>query len=229
MASRRPGGVHHDDIVKRGGESPAARTSIRAPKISVGSPGGGSGKPPMTAGSGARRGGNTLTSPSALDPLFPSDDGAGAASARRSDDHDRDDGDFFSAEKAFENFEAKMRTMQEVKAINSRVEGAVASFLSDDDNARQREVDLLKTKTRMSGLMERHVLLGGKRDTALRNLNDWFERFGGEEDTTYFTDGDRVDGVLYAAQDGLRLLDARVAAGEDVVIHVCVCPPIARS
>jgi hypothetical protein len=72
--------------------------------------------------------------------------------------------------------------------------------------------------------MSHHMAVGGERDTTLRRLSEWFAVAaagggdpdgGGDDDGGGLaTEGDEADRVLFGVQEGLRFLDARVAAGE---------------
>ena len=112
--------VRDDSIgeLRRGGAAAQLHSPLRTPKLaSPGKPG-----TPMVA---AR--------PRATSPDFASAKGIrarngghthrSAASARSRDDaDDPGDGDYFSADMAMQNFEAKVKTMDEVKKINGRVD-----------------------------------------------------------------------------------------------------------
>ena len=211
--------------LRRGSTAGAnVRSPIRMPKLS--SPSGS--KPPSTATPGKRPAMSKSVSTSGL----PRDTGSAGSSARSTDGGGRrHDLDYFDAEKAFESFEEKVRTMDEVKSINGRVDAMVEGFLSGTgpDGSDGRAKQLRMAQERVAGLMDQHDHLGGERDSTLRRLNDWFVRVRSEvaRPDDDGDDGDEADGVLFAAQEGLRQLDARIASGEDMVFQVCRALPFA--
>jgi hypothetical protein len=132
-----------------------------------------------------------------------------------------DDVDFFSADQAFSRFEDKMKAIAEVKESLQRVDAVVTGWVSASDT-KESGTALRLTQGRVSGLMSHHLVVGGERDKTLRHLSEWFDTVKGTaavdshdvHGDDLATETDDADRVLFAAQEGLRFLDARLAAGE---------------
>jgi hypothetical protein len=139
-----------------------------------------------------------------------------------------DSADFFSADQAFSRFEDKMKAIAEVKESLQRVDAVVTGWVASSDT-KETSTALRLTQGRVSGLMSHHQVVGGERDNTLRRLSEWFDAVKGaaavdgpDAADDLATETDDADRVLFAAQEGLRFLDARLAAGEQTANQVWV-------
>jgi hypothetical protein len=66
----------------------------------------------------------------------------------------------------------------------------------------------------MEGLIDSHDALGGQRDGALRNLNQWFETVKASMEELDDSDGDEADGMMSSMQDAMREFERAREGGE---------------
>jgi hypothetical protein len=118
------------------------------------------------------------------------------------------------ADEAFVKFEQKMAALQEAKKINERVEDMVADWRGACEKADASSLQLKQTRVRMEGLIDSHDALGGQRDGALRNLNQWFETVKASMEELDDSDGDEADGMMSSMQDAMREFERAREGGE---------------